>query len=234
MTELAYLTLAQASARIRSKELSPVDYTLALLRHIDTHDAKFNAFLRQTPEIALQQARQAEADIQAGNWRGPLHGIPYGLKDIIDVEGIPTTGHSKILADNLARTDAFVTSRLRAAGAVLLGKLSTHEFALAGRPLICPGRPARNAWNRDYFPGGSSSGSGRGPGCRVCPCSLGDRHRRLGAQPGLHVRHCRDESNLWACQPPWRSPLVVFPGSYWSNDPDCHGQRTATGRHCRA
>ena len=132
MTELAYFSLAQASVLIRSKELSPVDYTQALLSHIDTHDAKFSAFLRQTPDIALQQAKQAEADIGAGNWRGPLHGIPYGLKDIIDVEGVPTTGHSKILADNLARTDAVVTQRLKAAGAVLLGKLSTHEFALGG------------------------------------------------------------------------------------------------------
>ena len=173
MTELAYLTLAQASERIRRKELSPVDYTQALLRRIDAHDAKFNAFLRQTPEIALQQARQAEADIQAGNWRGPLHGIPYGLKDIIDVEGIPTTGHSKILADNLARTDAFVTQRLRAAGAVFLGKLSTHEFALGGPSFDLPWPPARNAWNRDYFPGGSSSGSGAALAAGFVPAALG-------------------------------------------------------------
>ena len=173
MSELADLTLAQASARIRRKELSPVDYTQALLNRIDAHDAKFNAFLRQTPEIALQQARQAEADIQAGNWRGPLHGIPYGLKDIIDVEGIPTTGHSKILADNLARTDAFVTQRLRAAGAVFLGKLSTHEFALGGPSFDLPWPPARNAWNRHYFPGGSSSGSGAALAAGFMPAALG-------------------------------------------------------------
>ena len=173
MTELAYLSLAQAAALIHSKELSPVDYTQALLSHIDTHDAKFNAFLRQTPDMALQQAKQAETDIEAGNWRGPLHGIPYGLKDIIDVEGVPTTGHSKILADNLARADAFVTQRLKAAGAVLLGKLSTHEFALGGPSFDLPWPPARNAWNRDYFPGGSSSGSGVALAAGFVPAALG-------------------------------------------------------------
>ena len=173
MTELAYLTLADASALIRGKELSPVEYTHALLERIHTHDARFNAFLLQTPEIAIRQARQAEADIQAGNWRGPLHGIPYGLKDIIDVEGLPTTGHSRILADNLARADAFVAQRLRAAGAVLLGKLSTHEFALGGPSFDLPWPPARNAWNRDYFPGGSSSGSGAALAAGFLPAALG-------------------------------------------------------------
>ena len=173
MTDLAYLTLTDAAARIRRRELSPVDYTRALLRRIDANDDRFNAFLRQTPDLALQQARQAEADIQAGNWRGPLHGIPYGLKDIIDVEGVPTTGHSKILAGNLAPTDAFVVRRLRAAGAVLLGKLATHEFALGGPSFDLPWPPARNAWHRDYFPGGSSSGSGVAVAAGFVPAALG-------------------------------------------------------------
>ena len=173
MTELAYLTLAEASSRMRRKELSPVDYTRALLDRIDAHDGGFNTFLLRTPELALRQAREAEADIQAGNWRGPLHGIPFGLKDIIDVEGLPTTGHSRILADNLARADAAVTQKLRAAGAVLLGKLSTHEFALGGPCFDLPWPPARNAWNRDYFPGGSSSGSGAALAAGFLPAALG-------------------------------------------------------------
>lgn len=173
MTELAYLTLAAASSLMRRKELSPVEYTQALLDRIHTHDARFNTFLLQTPEIAVRQATQAEADIVAGNWRGPLHGIPYGLKDIIDVKGLPTTGHSRILADNLAHVDAFVTRRLQAAGAILLGKLSTHEFALGGPCFDLPWPPARNAWNRDYFPGGSSSGSGAALAAGFLPAALG-------------------------------------------------------------
>jgi Asp-tRNA(Asn)/Glu-tRNA(Gln) amidotransferase A subunit family amidase len=140
MTDYADLTLAEAATQIRQKALSPVEYLQALLGRIETYDAHYNAFLRQTPDIALRQARQAEAEILAGTWRGPLHGVPYGLKDIIDVAGVPTTAHSKILADNLARTDAVVTQRLHAAGGVLVGKLATHEFAMGGRPVICPGR----------------------------------------------------------------------------------------------
>ncbi len=173
MTELAYLTLAEAAARLRNKTLSPVEYTQELMARIDTHDASFSAFLRQTPDIALQYAKQAEADIQAGNWRGPLHGIPFGLKDIIDVEGVPTTGHSQILADNLAKTDAFVTRRLQQAGGVLMGKLATHEFAIGGPSFDLPWPPARNAWNRDYFPGGSSSGSGVALAAGFLPAALG-------------------------------------------------------------
>jgi Asp-tRNA(Asn)/Glu-tRNA(Gln) amidotransferase A subunit family amidase len=140
MTDYAYLTLAEAATQIRQKAISPVEYLQALLGRIETYDAHYNAFLRETPDIALRQARQAEAEIMAGTWRGPLHGVPYGLKDIIDVAGVPTTAHSKILADNLARTDAVVTQRLHAAGGVLVGKLATHEFAMGGRHLICPGR----------------------------------------------------------------------------------------------
>ncbi len=173
MSDIAYLTIAEASERIRNKTLSPVDYTQSLLDRIDTYDGKFNAFLRKTPEIAMKQAKQAEAEIQAGNWRGPLHGVPFGLKDIIDVQGIPTTGHSKILTDNVAKADSFVWQKLKAAGAVLLGKLSTHEFAIGGPSFDLPWPPARNAWNFKYFPGGSSSGSGAALAAGFVPGALG-------------------------------------------------------------
>ena len=173
MNDYAYLSLAQAAEYIRNKEISPVEYTEALIDRIDTHDARFNTFLRQTPELALEQAKQAEAAIQAGRWQGPMHGMPCGLKDIIDVEGIPTTGHSRILADNVAVTDAAVTQRLKQAGAVLMGKLATHEFAIGGPSFDLPWPPARNAWNRDYFPGGSSSGSGVAVAAGFLPAALG-------------------------------------------------------------
>jgi aspartyl-tRNA(Asn)/glutamyl-tRNA(Gln) amidotransferase subunit A len=173
MTDYADLTLAEAAIQLRQKALSPVEYLQALLARIDTYDAHYNAFLRQTPDIALRQARQAEAEIMAGTWRGPLHGVPYGLKDIIDVAGVPTTAHSKILADNLARTDAVVTQRLHAAGGVLVGKLATHEFAMGGPSFDLPWPPARNAWNRDHFSGGSSSGSGVAVAAGFVPAALG-------------------------------------------------------------
>lgn len=160
MTDLAYLPVADGAALIRSRKLSPVEWTQALIARVERHDGQFNAFLRFTPDIALADARRAEAEIAAGHWRGPLHGVPYGLKDIIDYAGLPTTAHSAILKGNVAQADAFVTRKLRAAGGVFMGKLSTHEFALGGPCFDLPWPPARNPWDRDYFCGGSSSGSG--------------------------------------------------------------------------
>jgi aspartyl-tRNA(Asn)/glutamyl-tRNA(Gln) amidotransferase subunit A len=172
-SDLAYLGLAEAAELIRTRKLSPVEYTTALLARIERHDDKYNAFVALTPERALTAAQTAEQEIAAGRWRGPFHGIPYALKDIIDVEGLPTTAHSKILIDNVARRHAAVTERLEAAGGVLLGKLSTHEFAIGGPSFDLPWPPARNPWNRDHFCGGSSSGSGAGLAAGLFPAALG-------------------------------------------------------------
>ena len=117
--DLAFLGIADAAELIRAKKLSPVEYTKALLGQIEQHDGEFNAFIALTPERALTAARAAEAAITAGSWRGPFHGIPYALKDIIDVEGIATTAHSKVMTGNAARQHAVVTERLEAAGGVL-------------------------------------------------------------------------------------------------------------------
>lgn len=173
MSDLAWLSIAEGAALIRSKKLSPVEWTQALIARVERHDGRFNAFLRFTPEIALADARRAEAEISAGNWRGPLHGVPYGLKDIIDYAGLPTTAHSAILKDNIATADAFVTAKLRAAGGVFMGKLSTHEFAIGGPCFDLPWPPARNPWNRDYFCGGSSSGSGVATAAGFVPFAIG-------------------------------------------------------------
>jgi aspartyl-tRNA(Asn)/glutamyl-tRNA(Gln) amidotransferase subunit A len=170
---LAYLGLAEAAELIRTKKLSPVEYVTALLARIERYDAKYNAFIALTPERALTAARAAEAEIAAGRWRGPFHGMPYALKDIIDVEGVATTAHSNILMGNTARRNAVVTERLEAAGGVLLGKLSTHEFAIGGPSFDLPWPPARNPWSRDHFCGGSSSGSGAGLAAGFFPAALG-------------------------------------------------------------
>ena len=169
---LAYLGLAEAAELIRTKKLSPVEYVTALLARIERYDAKYNAFIALTPERALTAARAAESEIAAGQRRGPFHGMPYALKDIIDVEGLATTAHSKILRGNTARRHAVVTERLEAAGGVLLGKLSTHEFAIGGPSFDLPW-PARNPWSRDHFCGGSSSGSGAGLAAGFFPAALG-------------------------------------------------------------
>jgi aspartyl-tRNA(Asn)/glutamyl-tRNA(Gln) amidotransferase subunit A len=173
MSDLGFLGLAEAAELMRARKLSPVELVTALLARIERLDGSYNAFLTLTPEPALAAARQAEAEIAAGRWRGPLHGMPYALKDIIDAEGLPTTAHSRLLAGNIASDDAPVTARLRAAGGVLLGKLATHEFAIGGPSFDLPWPPARNPWNRDLFPGGSSSGSGVGLAAGFFPAALG-------------------------------------------------------------
>lgn len=173
MTDLAFLGIAEAAGLLRERKLSPVEYAQALIARIEKHDSRLNAFLRFTPEIALADARRAEAEIMRGEWRGPLHGVPYGLKDIVDYAGLPTTAHSRVLIENVARSDAFVTQRLRAAGAVFMGKLSTHEFALGGPSFDLPWPPARNPWNRDRFCGGSSSGSGAATAAGFLPAAIG-------------------------------------------------------------
>lgn len=173
MSDLAWLTAADAAELLRSRKLSPVEYVKALIERVEKFDGKLNAFLRFTPDIALEDARRCEAEITRGGWRGPLHGVPYGLKDIVDYAGLPTTGHSKILQDNIAASDAAVTQKLRAAGGIFMGKLSTHEFAIGGPSFDLPWPPARNPWNRDHFCGGSSSGSGAAVAAGFVPVAIG-------------------------------------------------------------
>jgi len=173
MTDFAYLTIAEAAALICDRKISPVEYAQALLARIDKLDPKLNAFLRQTPDITMADARRTEQEIVKGGWKGPMHGVPYGLKDIIDREGLPTTGHSKILIDNMAKADAPVAAKLRAAGGVLMGKMSTHEFAIGGPCFDLPWPPARNPWNPGHHPGGSSSGSGSAVAAGLLPAALG-------------------------------------------------------------
>ena len=162
--DLHFLTLAEAARLIASRELSPVEYTQALMARADALDAQVNAFITRTNERALEQARTAEVEIAKGRHRGPLHGIPFGLKDIYDTAGIRTTGHSKLGLDNVPATTATAAQWLLDAGAVLLGKLATHEYASGGPSLDLPWPPARNPWNTAHFTGGSSSGSGAAAG----------------------------------------------------------------------
>jgi aspartyl-tRNA(Asn)/glutamyl-tRNA(Gln) amidotransferase subunit A len=173
MTDLAFLGLADAAEMIRARKLSPVEYTQALLDRTAKLDARYHAYIRPTPDLALAAARQAEGEIMAGRRKGPLHGVPFALKDIIDFAGLPTTGHSKVLIDNVAAADATVTARLKAAGGIMMGKLATHEFAIGGPSFDLPWPPAVNPWGGKHFPGGSSSGSGVALAAGMVPAALG-------------------------------------------------------------
>ncbi|MGE0765253.1 MAG: amidase [Hyphomicrobiaceae bacterium] len=173
MTGLAWLSIAQAAKMIAQRELSPVELVDALLERIERLNPKWHAFIRVTSERAKAQAKAAETEIAGGSYRGPFHGMPVGLKDIIDLAGYPTTCHSKIYEDHRAPTNAVVTDKLEAAGAVVMGKLSTHEFAIGGPSHDLPWPAAVNPWGGANFPGGSSSGSGVALSTGMLPAALG-------------------------------------------------------------
>jgi len=155
-----FLTIAEAGALIAKRELSPVELVQSRLARIERLDGKLNSFIRVLGGQALDAARFAEAEISAGRRRGPLHGIPIGLKDIYETKGVPTTGHSKVMIDHVPREDAASVRRLTDAGAIVIGKLATHEFAFGGPSFDLPWPPARNPWDTSRFTGGSSSGTG--------------------------------------------------------------------------
>jgi aspartyl-tRNA(Asn)/glutamyl-tRNA(Gln) amidotransferase subunit A len=173
VNDLHWLTAAEATRAFAARKLSPVELMTALLARIEHLDPKLHAFIRLDADAAMDAARTAEAEIAKGRVRGPLHGVPIGIKDIIDVAGLPTTCHSKILVDNVAKADSVVVAKLRQAGAIVVGKLATHEFAIGGPSFDLPFPPARNPWNTDHHPGGSSSGSGAGVSSGLFPLALG-------------------------------------------------------------
>ncbi len=171
--DLSYLTIAGAAAGLRTKQFSSTELTKSQLDRILALDAKVNSYITVTPEVALAQAKQADAELAQGTARGPLHGVPIALKDLYTTKGIRTTGHSAVLQDWVPDSDATVTTRLRQAGATLLGKLAMHEFAFGGPAFDTPFPPARNPWNLDHITGGSSSGSGAALAAGLCLGSLG-------------------------------------------------------------
>src|SRR4051794_37434413 len=209
MSDLQWLSAAEAARAIASRELSPVELMQALLDRIERLDPKLNVFIRLDGDAALAAARAAEAEIASGRPHGPLHGVPVGIKDIIDVAGLPTTCHSKILIDNVASADAVCVSRLRGAGAIVLGKLSTHEFAIGGPSFDLPFPPARNPWNPDHHPGGSSSGSGAGVCAGLFPLAL-------GSDTGGSVRNPASACGIVGLKPTYGlvSRRGVFPLSF--------------------
>jgi aspartyl-tRNA(Asn)/glutamyl-tRNA(Gln) amidotransferase subunit A len=157
---MSILTIADAARLIAAKKLSPVELAKTHLERIGRLDPQLNAFLMVTAERALADAKAAEARQMSGSPRGRLDGIPIAHKDIYCTAGIRTTAHSKLLKDNVPTRDARTVAKWAEAGTVMLGKLSTHEFAFGGPSFDLPWPPARNPWNREHFTAGSSSGTG--------------------------------------------------------------------------
>ncbi|NCY25503.1 MAG: amidase [Alphaproteobacteria bacterium] len=184
------LSLAEASRRIAAKTLSPSELLDDCLARIAEVEPRLNACIRLMEDGARAAARALDNEAP----RGPLHGIPIGVKDIIDIAGLPSTCHSAQRLDHMAMADAAVITRLRAAGAVFPAKLATHEFAIGGPAFDLPFPPARNPWNRDHHPGGSSSGSGAAVAARMLPGAL-------GTDTGGSVRHPASHCGLVGLKP---------------------------------
>ena len=184
------LSLAEASRRIAAKTLSPSELLDDCLARIAEVEPRLNACIRLMEDGARAAARALDNEAP----RGPLHGIPIGVKDIIDIAGLPSTCHSAQRLDHMATADAAVITRLRAAGAVFPAKLATHEFAIGGPAFDLPFPPARNPWNRDHHPGGSSSGSGAAVAARMLPGAL-------GTDTGGSVRHPASHCGLVGLKP---------------------------------
>ena len=160
--------LSEVSELLRSKRLSPLELTEACLARIEALNPELNAFITVTTEMALGQARAAEAEIQRGNWRGPLHGIPLAFKDLIDVAGVPTTAASRVFENRVPTEDSEVVRRLKAAGAVIIGKNNLHECAYGGSGVISHYGPAKNPHYPGRTTGGSSSGSAAAVAAGLC------------------------------------------------------------------
>lgn len=169
----ALLDIATAGEAIRDGRLSPVELVQAYLDRIVRFDGELRCFITVLADAALAEARTAEAEIRGGRWRGPLHGIPIGIKDNIDVAGVPTTAASAALAGYLAATDAPAVQRLREAGAIVLGKLNMHELALGTTSTASHFGAVRNPWSLDHVAGGSSSGSAAAVAAALCAGAVG-------------------------------------------------------------
>ncbi|MDQ0993868.1 amidase [Streptomyces sp. V3I7] len=180
------LSAAEAGRRLRAGELTSVELTRHALDRIARLDPALHAFIRVTEESALARAAAADRELETGVDRGPLHGIPYALKDIFDAEGVPTTSASRLRTGHVARADSTVERRLRAGGAVGLGKLTTFEFAIGGPSFDLPVPPARNPWSDEHVPSGSSSGSGAAVAAGLVGITVGSDTSGSTRGPAFH------------------------------------------------
>lgn len=171
--ELALLSASEQSRMIRGRKLSPVELMQACLARIERWNPALHAYITVCAEAALDAARVAEKEISAGQWRGPLHGLPFGVKDQLNTRGVLTTLGSKVLANNVPDHDATVIHRLKSAGAILIGKENLHEFGKGGTVDFPYGQP-RNPWHPAHNPAGSSSGSGIAVAAGFSSASLGE------------------------------------------------------------
>jgi aspartyl-tRNA(Asn)/glutamyl-tRNA(Gln) amidotransferase subunit A len=209
--DIPFLSAAALGELIRTKEISPIEATTAYLDRIDAVDGQLHSYITVCRDAALHTAREAEQAIARGEWRGPLHGVPFAVKDQFWTQGIRTTGGSRLLSDFIPSEDATVVARLRAAGAILLGKLNMSEFA-TGNSVYHPFGTPHNPWDLERNPGTSSSGSGAATAAFLCATSLGE-------DTGGSIRNPANNCGLVGLRPTWglvsRYGML---GASWSMD----------------
>lgn len=209
MMDLQWLSASEVMQGYLSRKFSPLEYINVLLQQIETYDPLLHVFINIDPDLLRLQARIAGEELDAGLIRGPLHGIPIAIKDIIDVAGVPTTCHSALLLNNVAKKDAAIITRLRQSGAIILGKVATWEFAIGGPSYDLPFPPANNPWKKGHQPGGSSSGCGAGLAAGLFPLAI-------GTDTGGSIRHPAASCGVVGLKPTY--DLIprdgVFPLSY--------------------
>lgn len=210
-SQLPFLSATELASLIKSREVSPVEATEAYLERIPQIDGKLNSYITVTADRAMADARQAEQEIVSGNYRGPMHGIPIGIKDQVYTKGILTTGGSTILKDFVPSEDATVVTKLNEAGAVLLGKLNMSEFAMGDAFEHPYGRP-HNPWDLSRNAGTSSSGSSAATAAFLCATSLGE-------DTGGSIRGPASFCGLVGIRPSWgRVSRHGVLGASWSMD----------------
>lgn len=184
--DVTKLSIREAAELVRRKKISPVELTQACLARIERINPRLNAFITLTAEPALAQAREAESEIQRGRWRGPLHGIPIALKDLFDTAGVKTTAASAVFKDRVPTEDAEVVRRLKASGAVFLGKNNMHEFAFGGTSVVTYFGAVHNPWELGHIAGGSSGGSAAGVAAELFYGTLGSDTAGSIRQPAAY------------------------------------------------
>ena len=228
-SDLAWLSALELTALIRRKAVSPVEVTDAVLARLEQLNPKLNCFCTVTADEARDAALAAEAAVMTGEALGPLHGVPFSVKDLVWTRHVVTTGGSRLFADHVPEEDAVVVERLKGAGGVMLGKTTTPEFGHKGvtdSPLF---GITRNPWNLGLTPGGSSGGAGAAVAAGLGPLGSRHRRRRLHPHPGLVLRDLRAQALVRA-----RAAVSELPrlGDDLPHGPDdAHGARC--GAHAR-
>jgi aspartyl-tRNA(Asn)/glutamyl-tRNA(Gln) amidotransferase subunit A len=212
LSDVTSLGLLQVADLVRKKTVSPVELTHACLKRIERLNPSLNAFITVMADSALAEAQEAESEVQRGKWRGPLHGIPIALKDLFDTAGVRTTAGSGVFKDRIPTEDAEVVRKLKAAGAVLLGKTNMHEFAYGGTSVISYFGAVHNPWDLSYIAGGSSGGSAAAVAAGLC-------YGALGSDTGGSIREPASYCSIVGLKPTYGlvSTRGVIPLS-WSLD----------------